>query len=540
MRLGFRSGAFGLAIGDDGALLLAPSTGRGAAPIRFARHEDSDACAMLVRTLQSRPRAPVLILEDSMSQEYRSDTLPNLRAADRRNLLKRRLRHYFPEAETPVYPGLACAFTLNKARDNAQALYVCLHREGPLALWLDNLKPCGNSLRGIAPLPLVGARLLGELEPSAMTDWHLLLSWQRTGGFRQIVVKDGAFIFTRMTPSLPVGSSPEYLVASLALDLQATLDYLRRLGLNEASPLRVTCLLPSSLHLAVQALPSSVSVQTTLTCRQACLRLGLDDSSADDTAGGDSVFAAWALRQRRLPALMRPRDSVAPDGSGESGKSGKSETAYRLKKAGTNAALTSGVIALIAVGWMASDLWQQAQAYRQATVALTLAQNEWQRESAALAPITEPLGKLRQALARQRLFSTPTPSPWNVLGKLAQVLQSKGRLTRLAWRNGASIDRKSQEDLEAEQTGQPSPESLQCTVRLYLAQPLADEQDGVRRVDGLARDMQDALPGWTVTVTRYPFLVKADATLSNAAATPQTADGSPSADFTLVRKETDS
>ncbi len=499
---------FMLKVGDDGALLVPPQGREPSAPV-FAEHNDNVQIGAILEKLSASPRAPVIIVADTLAQDYRRDALPRVNALDRRKLVSRRLLDYFP-AHAPSRKPITAAVALKKK----ETLFVCLHNEGELASWLERLSRCPNLFLGVVPMPLAAAYMLPKLQPTAGQGWHILLSYQRTGGFRQIVTHNGSFVFTRLTPPVAQKFSPSFVTASLAVDLQATVDYLSRLGLSNGATLDMAAILPREMHKVIATLPDPVKVSATFTPREAAERLGLSLAPSNDDSASDELFASWVAKHRALRPLMLPAAER------------KELRTMRVQKWGMGAAAAIGLLALVNLGWQGIDLLQLAKANRTAAHNVAILKEQWRQERADLAPVTEPLGRLRQAVARQRLFNEPLDGPWPLLQTIARNIRASDRLTKFAWNCGAKNGGAESLSFSLRMTGNAPPN----------VQGDDDRQNVVRYVDELAQTLRAALPDYEIAVMRYPFLVKPDDSLTNAGDNPDAA-AMPTADFSL-RKAT--
>ncbi|MDD5585945.1 MAG: hypothetical protein PHY92_03185 [Alphaproteobacteria bacterium] len=500
--------SFILLAGDDGALLVPPFRHASDAPLFVPGHTEEKTLP-IVEALAAQPKMPVLILADTLAQEFHRDTLPRLNVFDRKKLLARRLRQHFPLPSSTPHAQLTAAIPLK----NNAALFACLHDGGPVATWMKRLETLSNPLTGVAPLPLVCSGIIARLMPEARQGWAMLLSWQRTGGFRQIVTHDGEFVFTRLTPPLPLSAGAETIIMTLINDLEATKGYLARLGLTEGTPLRLAAILPKTLHKAIHALPQPFQTAVTLTPHQAAKRLGLTYAPDRNDPAADLLYAAWVAKQKRLRPVMLPDDRRETDRTAS------------VKRWGRCVAAAAWLAALAFFGWQGHDLFRLAVAHRQTTQDVAALQKQLTQERATLAPVTAPLGRLRQAVARQRLFTEPPLFPWPLLRALDKELGAAARITRLNWQSGK---------------GAAAGETLEISLRLTesgLPPPSqeAGRQAIVKRFDQLAQSLRSSLAGYQVAVTRYPFLIKPDETLSNAG-DKQTDDRLPTADF-LLQKE---
>lgn len=492
---------FLLLAGDDGALLVPPVLSGSMTPL-FAHHDNADQVQALLDAAAAQPKVPIVVLADHLAQEFRCDTFPKVGFTDRHKLMQRRLQNAFSD---PL--SLTAALPAQKNR----ALYVCLHTDNSLGDWIKRFEALPNPFHGVCPLPLVGTAFLLKLVPDASKGWCVLLSWQRTGGFRQIALHDGQFVFTRLMPAPPLTSDPKLIKASIAQGLKATRDYLGRFGLTGATPLRVAALLPESLHAEIYRLPSFAQLAAVLTPHQAAQRLGLAFSPRADDPAGDLVFALWAAKQRALRPLLLPAEKK------------KNLSTSRFQRMGLAAAIVFGLSTLAVIGWQSHDLWRLMRANSAADQSLAELQQEWETERAKLAPVTEPLGRLRQAVARQRLFTAPSSAPWGLLEAVNSALGGTGGLAHIDWQAGK---------------GGATSEVLTFTLRLSpsvarLGRESAP-QDVVRDLDQLALRLRHALPDFDVSVARYPFLIQQDETLSNAREN-KTGYVVPTADFVLRR-----
>ncbi len=476
---------FLLMLGDDGALLVPPCDGT-AAPLFVAGHGEARP---ILDALAARPRVPVLILADVLAQEFRPVVLPRLNPFDRKKILARRLEQAFPQSP------LKAAWP----QKNRAALLACVHEGGPVETWLERLNQRPNPSGGVALLPGESASMLTSLAPQTAQGWGLLLSWQRTGGFRQIVTRDGELVFTRLTPPLPLTAAEDDIAAAIGRDIQASLGYLARLGLSGGERLSVVAVMPARVHAALTELNLPTCALTMLTPHQAARQLNLPYTPSAEDPTADLLHAVWMLHRRPRHILMQR------------------ETRQRRREAsirrwGWRSAAAVWLVTLALIAGQATGLWQDALAHRAKARDIAALQRQRAEEYAALAPVTEPLGRLRQAVARKRLFTTPPEAPWALFETLNATLPNSARATRLEWQTG----------------------KLDLNLRLTDA-PAAtlDEREALTpRFDALAATLRDALPGYEVAIVRYPFATAPNEPLTNASA--QTRDDA-TANFVLRR-----
>jgi len=498
---------FLLVVGDDGVLLVPPQRGK---TVKTLFADSHDKAGAILEAIAASPRTPVLVLADTLAQVFRRDALPRLNFLDKRKLLKRRLQQHFPEPPHARHTQLTAALPLK----NHAALLACLHDGGAAGLWFERLASLSTPPCSTALLPLESAPMVARLLPEARKGWGLMLSWQRTGGFRQIVTLDGELIFTRLTPPLPLTASPGFTTATLALDLQASLGYLARLGLTEGTPLYVIAVMPEKMHEALKTISLPLKSIVTVTPHQAAVQLGLPFGPAPDDPFGDLLHAAWLLGRPRPRVLLRQK------------RLQQTRNTSRLNRWGKNITAAVWLLALAAFGVEGYDLMQRALTLQQTATGIETLRQELAQERARLGPVTEPLGRLQKAIERRRLFATPEPQPCPVLRSLDKGLGSNARAVRIEWRPGAP----------------GRPETLRTSLRLTgNAAPArakgAMRQQTAQAFDALAVSLRAAMPDYDVTIGRYPFPALPNETLSNNDAKNKPAEHvfSLAADFTLTR-----
>ncbi len=448
------SRSFILLVGDDGALLVPP---RG---LNFHVKAEPES---ILETLARFPRAPVIILADTLAQDYKIETLPPLSFFDRRKLIVRRLAQAFP------HKRLKNA----QKRKNGAFLFYAADENTPLGTWLDIIDKTRRAPVTVSLLPAESASLISRLAPETKEGWSLLLSAQQTGGFRQIVAKNGEIIFTRLTPPLPPMTHPDFIAETLAQDVKATRSYLLRAGLAENAPLSFVALLPRPLHEALkkQALP--ISSFSFLTPEEAACKLSFPPQTE---TSADLLHALWFQTKRKpSTSLVRPDRAAAAK-----------ETLVRR----TSLALASFLfmLALGLAGARSFELFTLSAKNRETQNEIAALAQRIETSRDALLAEAAPLERLRLASARRRLYETRREGPDSILPLIDAALGPEARAKTLIWKDGAlTLDLALKDD---GLTG--SLEEL-------------SQNEITRRFDDIAAFLRTSLPDYETTILRYPF-----------------------------------
>lgn len=471
-----------LLIGDEGARLVV-STSSGSSDAENARtlfaatHDEPGEKEILDLVARYGKSSRPTLLLDTLAQDYRVENLPRVNPLDRAKLIRNRLRQSFPEATA------AAALKLDSSRVGLASW----HTDSATSRWLDKLSPYAPR---VALLPLESASLAASLAPG--NDWALLLSLQRTGGLRQIVTHKGNPVFARLTHA-PANLSPEAIAATAAQDLKTTLGYVNRLGLADSRDLHVVALLPETSRHAFE---------------QAGLALRNLTLLPQDEPYGDAFLARNFAQRNILRLDTTPRNWK---------QSHRDRAMQTLGKKVSRFAL---LLALLSLGLQTVALAQALIHERQEIALRNEARQRLDKERAESAAATEPLGRLRAAVERKRVFAEPTPAPWPALDALSQAFSPDMRLAELEW-----------------QAPSPPAEPVKRaeTLRLTLRLPATENREQWRaRVQEYERIVAEALPDYARAVTRNPFPTTPQEPLTGGNEYRETA---PTAEIVLTRKE---
>jgi len=232
---------FVLLIGDEGTILI-HMKGNSVLSRQFVPDASEGNLQQLRETIAKDKQAPITMIIDSVDQSFIQQTLPPVSPLFVQKLIKRRLdRDFKPE-------DIKGAIMLGRdklGRKDWNFLMVSIEKSPQLVLWLDFVMTFENRFRGIVLLSVEAAifirnleKALGSAKGDANAEWKILVSHNKVGGFRQIILRNGKLIFTRL--ALPVGApTPEIIAGNIEQEMMSTIEYLKRFGYNARNGLDV-------------------------------------------------------------------------------------------------------------------------------------------------------------------------------------------------------------------------------------------------------------------------------------------------------------
>jgi len=228
-------------IGDEGVILI--YTDKNTVISRqFVPDASEQNLKELSRTLEENLTAPIVLVIDNMDQSYIQQSLPPVSSFSVQKLIKRRLDRDFGKND------IKGAIPLGRdtgGRKDWNFLMIALERSPQLTVWLNFVFDLPNRFQGIYLVSVETELVLKDLERAmgvskagTGSKWKFFVSHNKVGGFRQVVMRNGRIIFTRLAQ--PVGeSTPEVIAGNIEQEMITTMEYMKRIGYDAQSGLDI-------------------------------------------------------------------------------------------------------------------------------------------------------------------------------------------------------------------------------------------------------------------------------------------------------------
>lgn len=376
--------------------------------------------------LQAASIPSLRVLLNQSGEQFRIESVPHARGADRRALLQRRLQRLFPDA------AFCQTVRLRRgSKDGGEAvLFAALGDGTGLDGWLRPLHECCIPVAGVHTVPLVLPRLL---EPLGIMDAApvLLLSLHGDSLLRQTLYVQGAPRLSRLTELADCGADR---AAAVAEEVRRLWTYAQTQV--ETDTLRLAVLSDPPVLDALRDRLNVGSDTTRLDYRPLPLvRIGAqwDLRLPVDAACCDRLLAAWLARHETSRGYARPSDVLQ----------------YRRQRAG-RFALATGMASLFICASLAAGLFSASAAHRRSAEALRAQHSATQahvtelRRAIALVslPVGYTPGYVHAAVeAAKRLRAVPDLEPSFRLVSAGAEVVPELQLDRLEWTTSAGASR---------------------------------------------------------------------------------------------------
>ncbi len=501
--------AFVLSCGDHGTVLTLVRGGR-AEDAWVGSNDPARFEETFSEPLKALSHLRVYLLLDVVEQIYREEDLPRLNPFDQGKIVRRHLRMTFGrdmlKAALPQGRG--------SRRIGRPYLMIGVPLEEKINGMIAALEAVKNPFGGVFLLPLESRQLARQLAASAAANepparWQVLVGYNATGGMRQIVLRNGRFVMTRMMP-VPFSEEtgrPELSAADIRRDFEATLGYLRRRGYTRADALDAVFLASSRLGEALRAQKWPARSVCVLTPDEAANRLGLGSVSPHREACADVLHALWFVLRRKRLRFIPPKE----------------ETRIRRRLVGLAGVAVASILTLgtaLYLGKTALDLYRTEVTLSEATATRNMLLRQKRDKEKNKAPLNA--DRMRRLLAAHAIMRPKAEMTIpGVFAALGEVLPADVPVTALHYsRQGGS--------------------AMAWRVRFSIALPasIRTPEAAMAFIWGTRRDLARRFSGWTVEIRRAPFNVLPDQTLAGDVTTLSgRGRGDPLYQVDLVLKE---
>ncbi len=494
----FAGGAsFVLVVGDEGAVLC-EVRGRDITQRLFAASPgEADE---IRRLLEARPRRPVSLLIDVLDIVIQRETLPALAPWESEAVVRRRMAKAF--GGFPFTGGRPIGREDGERRERIYLL-AGVAPSPAIERWHRFLGSLPNPLESVTLLPVEASASLTRLTRSlgeAQSAWQVLLTRERTGGFRQVICKDGTIVFSRLTRTVEPDAGADAVAAAIEQEFAQTIDYMKRLGFTSGDGLDLVIVAAESERGALADLPFDATNLLLLTPYEAAGLLGLGRCVTPDDAYADLVHAL-AHAQRARPRLRLMSEAMATAARNE-----------RLRRRGYMLAAGLAVAGAVMLIIRAADYYgvqtNMAETERQRRASKAQLMSVESALAEMPAPRDQRLAELRswEALVGQRI------DPAAIMAQLEDTLGDDARLESLDWQLRFA-ERPRRPARRGAQPVQDQPRQLTMQATLALHGVAHDREAAVALAERLGGRLAESFAGYVVAVTRLPVPVRPSETL---------------------------
>lgn len=483
-KAGKGKGRFVLILGDDGGILVYM---QGSTVVRrlFAPSAQPDHTASIVELMRSQPNVPLYILADVMDQQYVRHSFPPVSSLSVAGLVNRRMDRDF-QAE-----DLKGALPLGRdktGRKEWNYLLISLANTPLMQQWVELVVELPNELKGIYLVPVEVQTYLPTLRKhlggAAAATWQLLVTHNKVSGFRQVVLKDGKLVFTRVTQAIDDGVAA-VIAGNIEQEILNTLEYLRRLGFTDPSQIDLYVVTAQEVKETLDVQRFRAGAAHVMTPLDLADMLGLQQAALSADRFGDVVMAAWfGLAKKRI---LKFQTAYAQ----------KLEKLYTAKR-GAMVLGALGALALLALSVSnVVNYFGDNAAARDVDSQRTPVQNEIRNVQKTIDGLDKSVAFKAAVVSTHDVFVAKALSPLYFAGELSRSLSREQRVTDIKW-----------EAIPDQASGNPAASS-KAEVKIEFVGSYSDVDTLTKAVDSFVAKLKAEMLDYDIVVADYAWLAAA-------------------------------
>jgi len=287
-----------ITVGDEGAIIVCVDGTNMVKRLFVPSPSDEEFTAFF----KLFPDAPVYILVDVVDQAYTQHTMPPVSPFNIKKLVKRKLEKDFSEND------LTSAIPLGREKSGRRDwnyLFISVRNVAPFSDWIDAAAELPNKFAGVYLLPVEMMEFLKDLKKIVFiekgqkeSEWQMIVSHNKVGGFRQIVFKNGKLVFTRI--SQPIGGqTPDVVAGNIEQETLNTIEYIRRLGFDDEKGLDVFVIAAAEVKDMLEENSAIYGKPLFLTPYEIASQLGLKGAATENDRFSDVVVSSYFITHKK-------------------------------------------------------------------------------------------------------------------------------------------------------------------------------------------------------------------------------------------------
>ncbi|MFO0070027.1 MAG: hypothetical protein ACK529_07680 [Alphaproteobacteria bacterium] len=473
-----------LLVGDEGAVLVYVNQRRVLRRL-FAPSAQPEHVKTILELLQAHPKVPLRLLVDVVDQQYVRHVFPPVSALGIQKLVDRRLTREFPPED------LKGALQIGREATGKREwnyLLIGLANVPPLQTWLELVLELPNMLTGVHLVPVEAQQFYPSLAGAipqrtfegSRAAWKLLVSHNKVGGFRQVVLHKEKLVFTRLAQSID-DAVAAVVAGNIEQEILNSIEYLRRFDFNDSATLEIVVIASNEVKDALDLQRFNAAGAYVLTPLEAADLLDLEQAALSADCYGDVVLASHFATTRK-PSL------------GLMSRYGRQiHKLYQARLAGRVAA---GVIAaLIGVSLLSGlvHIVRDMGAISAATEARQALQPELAKLKESIGAQDKDTSLKSAVIATMKAYETDRYTVMTFVEKLSSVLSPEVTVSTINWQR---------QKIDSGNSSTASPVMVQ--VEFELKGGFADRDQFAKAAVSFVEKVRAMFPEYTVTSAKLP------------------------------------
>ncbi|WP_395463485.1 hypothetical protein [Wolbachia endosymbiont of Cantharis cryptica] len=251
---------FMLSIGEEGTILLYFKNNT-LNKRYFVKDKNDKAVSDLNSCLSSDKKAPLYLVLNHADQNYSLQSIPRVNKISAYLSVKAKREHFTRNND------ISSVFLVekpNKFNQNWCYLLVSSKAKHLVEYWLSVFIEIGSNFKGILMFPIEINNMAKKVFYKDPNNWKIIVAATKTGGYRQVVLKENKMVFTRLVP-FTNDNLPGIIAGGIYQEVQNTIRSLTKFGLKKNDPIDLCMVVSEDIKTSLSVInfsENSVSILT--------------------------------------------------------------------------------------------------------------------------------------------------------------------------------------------------------------------------------------------------------------------------------------
>ncbi|WP_174855542.1 hypothetical protein [Wolbachia endosymbiont of Ctenocephalides felis wCfeT] len=286
---------FMLSIGEEGIILLCFKNDT-LSKRYFAKSKNDKIVSELRSCLLSDKKAPLYLILNHTDQNYTSQSIPDVSRVSAYLSVKAKMEHFADDYD------INSALLIEKPNKSSKYWhYICVSSKVKhlIEYWLDMFIEVGSNFKGILMFPIEVSSTVKKILHKNLKYWKIIVAATKTGGYRQVVLKDNRMVLTRLVP-FTNDVLPGIIAGGIYQEVQNTIKSLAKFGFKKNDHVDLCMIVSEEIKASLSVINFSESSVDILTPYELGKLLGLELAISQKDKFCDTVILFHSLKNKPI------------------------------------------------------------------------------------------------------------------------------------------------------------------------------------------------------------------------------------------------
>ncbi|KLT22490.1 hypothetical protein wVul_0855 [Wolbachia endosymbiont of Armadillidium vulgare str. wVulC] len=294
---------FMLSIGEEGIMLLYFKNNT-LNKRYFVKGKNDKAVSDLISCLSSDKKAPLYLVLNRADQNYSLQFITRANKISAYLSAKTKMEHFSRNND------ISSVFLVekpNKFNQNWCYLLVSSKAKHLVEYWLNVFIEIGSNFKGILMFPIEISNITKKILHKDPSNWKIIVAATKTGGYRQVVLKENKMVFTRLVP-FTNDNLPGIIAGGIYQEVQDTIRSLTKFGFEKNNPIDLCIIVSEDIKASLSVINFSENSVNILTPYELGKLLGAELAISEKDNFCDTIILFHSFKNK-LAAIFNTKET---------------------------------------------------------------------------------------------------------------------------------------------------------------------------------------------------------------------------------------